>query len=60
MLLCPRDGRHFRGFINDQDYVKRVLARLEGHTLSLGSGAGVDGNPTPLDAPKTNLEGGNG
>ena len=60
MLVCPEDGRHFRGFINDQDYVKRVLARLEGHTLSLGSGAGVDGNPTPLDAPKTNLEGGNG
>ncbi len=30
MLVCPVDGRHFRGFINDQDYVKGVLERLEG------------------------------
>ena len=29
MLVCPVDGRHFRGFINDQDYVKGVLERLE-------------------------------
>ena len=25
MLVCPEDGRHFRGFINDQAYVNRVL-----------------------------------
>ena len=24
MLVCPVDGRHFRGFITDQDYLKRV------------------------------------
>ena len=30
MLICPQDGRHFRGFINDQSYVKEVLAKLEG------------------------------
>ena len=30
MLICPQDGRHFRGFINDQTYVKQVLAKLEG------------------------------
>jgi hypothetical protein len=29
MLLCPQDGRHFRGFINDQSYVKEVLSKLE-------------------------------
>ena len=29
MLVYPVDGRHFRGFINDQDYVKGVLERLE-------------------------------
>jgi len=29
MLVCPVDGRHFRGFINDQVYVKGVLERLE-------------------------------
>jgi hypothetical protein len=29
MLICPQDGRHFRGFINDQSYVKRVLTKLE-------------------------------
>ena len=25
---CPRDGRHFRGFINDHAYVVDMLARL--------------------------------
>ena len=30
MLLCSKDGRHFRGFINDQTYVAGVLQRLEG------------------------------
>ncbi len=30
MLVCPKDGRHFRGFINDRDYVAQVLERLEG------------------------------
>ena len=30
MLPCTRDGRHFRAFINDQAYVRQVLARVEG------------------------------
>ena len=30
MLVCGRDGRHFRGFIADKAYVAQVLARLEG------------------------------
>ena len=25
MLICPSDGRHFRAFISDQDYIKKVL-----------------------------------
>ena len=33
MLICPRDGRHFRAFITDQEYVAAVttgLKQLEG------------------------------
>ena len=29
MLICSRDGRHFRAFINDQEYVSRVLESAE-------------------------------
>ncbi len=29
MLLCAQDGRHFRAFINDQQYVAQVLTRVE-------------------------------
>ena len=29
MLICPRDGRHFRAFITDQKYVAAVTASLE-------------------------------
>ena len=36
MLICGKDGRHFRGFITDQNYVAGVMARLEGH-LETGS-----------------------
>ena len=38
MLICPVDGRHFRGFINDRKYVDGVLAQLEGQTAD-GSGS---------------------
>ena len=27
-LICPINGRHFRGFIADQNYVRRVLDLL--------------------------------
>ena len=30
MLLCTRDGRHFRAFISDQQYVAQVIERAEG------------------------------
>ena len=29
MLVCPTDGRHFRAFITDQAYVRKVLDQLE-------------------------------
>lgn len=29
MVVCPTDGRHFRGFINDRDYVANVVTKLE-------------------------------
>lgn len=29
MLICPCDGRHIRAFINDQGFVRSVLAQLE-------------------------------
>ncbi len=29
MLICPADGRHFRGFISHQPYVQELLNRLE-------------------------------
>jgi len=30
MLVCQQDGRHFRGFITDQQYVKTVLSTKNG------------------------------
>ncbi len=27
MLICAKDGRHFRGFISDQTYIKQLLAK---------------------------------
>ena len=29
MVKCLRDGRHFRGFVGDREYVARLLERLE-------------------------------
>ena len=29
MWVCPVDGRHFRGFIKDREYVDRVLTLLK-------------------------------
>jgi hypothetical protein len=30
MVVCGRDGRHFRGFVTDQAYVGELLSRVEG------------------------------
>ena len=56
MLVCPSDGRHFRGFISDRGYVGQVLALLEGQTPSLDDKKYGDVNPTCSRRSKTNLE----
>jgi len=38
MLVCGKDGRHFRGFITDQPYVKRVLAEQPLQGTGTGNG----------------------
>ena len=40
MLICPRDGRHLRGFITDREYVDRVLARSQEQEPDPGSEVG--------------------
>ena len=56
MLICPIDGRHFRGFITHRDYVAGVLARLEGQTPTPESGVGLDHAGVPERRSRTNLE----
>jgi len=34
MMFCPRDGRHFRAFVNDRPFVAKVLASLEAKGVS--------------------------
>lgn len=29
MLMCSTDGRHFRGFICDREYVRQVMEQVE-------------------------------
>ena len=29
MLICPTNGRHFRGFIADREYVRNIMDRAE-------------------------------
>ena len=37
MVLCLQDGRHFRGFVGDRDFVRQVIGRLEvGHQDTRG------------------------
>ena len=36
MLVCGRDGRHFRGFVNDREFVDQVLSRLEDRMNDMG------------------------
>ena len=40
MLICPRDGRHLRGFITDRGYVDRILALSEEQEPDSGSEVG--------------------
>ena len=56
MLICSREGRHFRGFITDQTYVAELLTRLEGHLAVGDSGIDREVGTTPNRRSKTNLE----
>ena len=56
MLICPIDGRHFRGVITHRDYVSGVLARLEGQTPGSEGGVGLDYVDAPDRRSRTNLE----
>jgi hypothetical protein len=40
MIICPADGRHFRGFIGDREYVGRVA-----------QAAGIPGADPPGPSP---------
>ena len=56
MLICPTDGRHFRGFISDRTYVAQVRALLEAQPPT-PEGEGDDAiNPDSGTPSKTNLE----
>jgi hypothetical protein len=48
MLKCDTDGRHFRGFITDQSYVKRVMDDVKQNT---GMGTGIAGSESLLGKP---------
>ena len=56
MLICGRDGRHFRGFITDQTYVGDLLSRLEGHLAKSGIESDLGDITTPNRRSKTDLE----
>ncbi len=56
MLVCPVDGRHFRGFISDRTYVGGVLALLEDQTPALERGEDEAVSRTPRRRSKTNME----
>ncbi len=55
-LICEVDGSHFRAFIDDQSYVKQVLARLEGQIPSSNGGDEADANLAAGTCSKANLE----
>ncbi len=56
MLVCGRDGRHFRGFVTDQAYVGEFLARLEDRTAGGEGESDLEDGKTPSRPSKTNLE----
>ncbi len=29
MVICPQDGKHFRGFISERNFVQRVVEQIE-------------------------------
>lgn len=41
MFRCPVDGRHFRAFVTDRQYVDRFVGNLENVQKSSGVGESV-------------------
>ena len=41
MLACPDDGRHFRGFISDPEFVGRTLDAAERQASGPSDGEGA-------------------
>ena len=56
MLRCGRDGRHYRAFIYDPDFVRLVLARLEGQAPASKGGDDANIAPTPARRSRRKLE----
>ncbi len=48
MLVCPNDGRHFRGFISDQEYVANIVESQETGMKVVSTGRG-EGRGTAAD-----------
>ncbi len=46
MLVCPKDGRHLRGFISDKEFVASVIDKAEAQTKSTGK-TGTEGEVAP-------------
>ena len=40
MVMCLLDGRHFRGFIGDRDYLAKLLEHLEHNNKSINGEKG--------------------
>ena len=55
-LVCPADGRHFRAFIYDREFVEGFLARLEDHTPKEQAGSDLEDVKEASRRSKTNLE----
>lgn len=46
MLVCPRDARHFRGFISDQRFVGNLIAQTAPQAPPVGTGTGEGEAPS--------------
>lgn len=55
-LRCRRDGRHYRAFIADPDFVRLVLARLEGQAPASESGDDANITRTVARRSRSKLE----
>ena len=47
MLVCPKDGRHFRGFISDQQFVSQLVDSNPQDWTQASTGRGTGTGSTP-------------